>query len=108
MAASFEQELEFVQLLCNNEYLRWLYQNNYFSNERFIKYLEYLKYFNSECYKKHLAYPQCLPLLEILTSENAATILSNDEFYVMLASNQEEMWRFRGICRNTQDDGEAL
>lgn len=95
MTSVFEKDLEFIQLLCNPEYLRWLYNNNYFKDSHFIKYLKYLQYFGEPAYSKFLVYPQCIPILEKLLSENILEKLSNEEFYTKLSEDQYFMWKHR-------------
>lgn len=95
MAHIFEKELEFVQLLCNPEYIRWLYNNNYFTNQSFLDYLKYLLYFKDYKYGRFLVYPQSVAILEILTKENILKELSDDSFYTNLSNDQYYMWKHR-------------
>jgi len=95
MPTPFEKDLEFVQLLCNPEYLKWLYSEKHFEKESFRKYLKYLEYFKRPEYSKFVIYPQCIAILEILTHERADEFLSNDQFYAKLEEGQHLMWRFR-------------
>lgn len=92
---SFIKELEFVQLLCNPEYLRFLYDNKYFHNEEFISYLKYLRYFNDVKYKKFLLYPQCLYILDVLCSDGILEKLGNEAFYSKLSEQQYYIWKNR-------------
>ena len=95
MATVFEKELEFVQLLCNPEYIRWLYNNDYFSDPQFTDYLRYLLYFRDHRYRKFLLYPQCIPILESLVSEGILQELSDEAFYTRLSEDQYYMWKHR-------------
>ncbi len=93
--STFEKELEFIQLLCNPEYLKWLYSEKYFIKQDFKNYLKYLLYFKNEIYLKFLIYPQCIPILEILIRDDAISVLSEDSFYSKLANDQNGIWRNR-------------
>lgn len=91
----FEKDLEFIQLLCNPEYLKWLYSEKYFLDPEFIKYLKYLLYFKNEKYSKFLIYPQCIPILELLLQEDSNSFLSEESFYSKLADDQHSIWKNR-------------
>ncbi|KAL6122655.1 suppressor of temperature sensitive growth [Nucleospora cyclopteri] len=91
--SNFEKDLEFVQLICNPEYLKWLYKNNYFSDSIFMKYLNRLLYFDSQRFKKFLHYPQCVDILKMLLKEETLKNLANDEFYENLEKQQVYIWR---------------
>jgi len=65
----FEVELEFVQCLCNPNYLNFLAQRGFFDDSAFVNYLKYLLYWKSPEYAKFLKYPQCLMFLELLQYE---------------------------------------
>lgn len=91
----FIRELEFVQLLCNPEYLKWLYGEKYFSDSNFRNFLKYLMYFKKPEYQKFLIYPQCIPILEILLDDNVGDFLSEDSFYTRLSDVQYSIWKHR-------------
>lgn len=93
MASLFEKELEFVQLLCNPEYIRWLFKQGYFDKPEFKNYLEYLKYFKNSKYIKFLTFPQCLVVLDMLTNEDISEKLTEDTFYSKLADDQYNLWK---------------
>lgn len=95
MSTLFEKELEFVQLLCNPEYLRWLYKEGYFARDDFKGYLEHLLYFKDPMYSKFLVYPQCIPILEKLVQKDILKELSEDSFYSKLSESQFYIWRSR-------------
>lgn len=95
MSSRFEKELEFVQLLCNPEYIRWLYNEGYFEKQDFIDFLNYLLYFKDKKYSKFLTYPQCLIILEILIDKNIKEKLGDDNFYKKLGEDQIVLWRNR-------------
>ena len=89
----FVKELEFVQLLCNPEYLKWLYSEKYFSNPDFKSFLKYLLYFKNPNYIKFLIYPQCIPILELMIDDKVNDLLSEDSFYTQLADIQHSIWK---------------
>lgn len=95
MATVFEKDLEFIQLLCNPEYIRWLHSEKYFSKEDFKRYIRYLLYFKDPKYYRFLSYPQCIPILEVLTGKDPEEILSNEEFYTKLGEAEHSMWKYR-------------
>lgn len=95
MASRFERELEFIQLICNPEYIRWLYNERYFEKREFIDFLKYLDYFKNEKYRKCLTYPQCLIILELLQKDDINTLLAEDSFYSKLAEDQYNLWKNR-------------
>ena len=95
MKSDFEKDFEFIQFLCNPEYLKWLHKEGYFENENFIKYLKYLKYFSDEKYRIFLLYPQCLSILEILISSEGEDILKDGNFIHSLTEDQYYLWKYR-------------
>jgi mediator of RNA polymerase II transcription subunit 31 len=95
MATIFENDLEFIQLLCNPEYLKWLNNEKYFENNEFKEYLRYLGYFKDPKYTKFLIYPHCLAILDILNDEDSQKYLSSDKFYSSLEECQQNLWKFR-------------
>ncbi|KAJ3305449.1 suppressor of hpr1 [Kappamyces sp. JEL0829] len=62
----FEIELEFVQLLCNPQYLLFLGQERILNDECFINYLDYLLYWKRKEYRAYIVYPYALTMLECL------------------------------------------
>ena len=95
MASRFEKELEFVQLLCNPEYIRWLYKNNFFARKDFRDFMAYLLYFREIPYRNCLLYPQALPILEMLLEDDVASKLADESFYTRLSEDQFYMWKHR-------------
>ncbi|KAF9764565.1 Mediator of RNA polymerase II transcription subunit 31 [Nosema granulosis] len=92
----FEKELEFVQLLCNPDYIRWLFDEGYFENKSFLDLLQHLNYWKKNEYKVFLTYPACLNILDILNKDNVLEILKDDTFYTKLAEQQYYLWKERG------------
>lgn len=95
MVSVFERDAEFIQLLCNPEYIRWLYSMNYFTDPKFIDYLKYLRYFRQPEYIKYLVYPQAVVILDFLLEEDITAKLENDTFCASLGQNQYYMWKHR-------------
>lgn len=91
----FEKDLEFVQLLCNPEYLRWLYSEKYFDKVEFINYLKYLRYFKNPRYLIFLIYPQSVNILDALIDPKSRCMLEKDEFYTQVANDQYCAWASR-------------
>lgn len=99
----FEKELEFIQLLTNPEYIKWLFQEGYFTKLDFLTFLNYLKYWKDPKYSKFLLYPQCLPILDILTDPKILTYLEDEMFYTKLAEQQHYTWKNRRNAHQRDD-----
>lgn len=93
----FEKDLEFVQLLCNPDYLKWLYDQGYFEQDSFIKLIRHLEYWKEDEYKKHLTYPYCIKILDTLNSDDVLEILKDESFYLRIAEEQFVLWRERRL-----------
>ncbi|KAH9410558.1 SOH1-like protein [Ordospora pajunii] len=91
MASRFEKELEFVQLLCNPDYLRWLHTEGYFESSEFKQYLKYLEYWKSPGYSKFLVYPQCLVVLQYLNRSDVEDVFASG-FLQHLGEQQHFIW----------------
>ena len=59
-----EEDMEFIQLLSNPEYIQFLIENKYFDDENFLYYLKYLEYIPNSSLLKFVKYPICLKMLE--------------------------------------------
>lgn len=88
----FEKELEFVQSLCNPEYMKFLYQENYFKDDKFINFLKYLNYWQEKQYRKFLIYPQCLEILNLCQNEQFIKSLSDENTYLLLSEQMYNIW----------------
>lgn len=88
----FERELEFVQSLCNPEYLRFLYQEDYFKDDKFLAFLKYLSYWEDERYKRFLIYPQCLEILKLCYNDQFLEVLSDENTYMILSEQIYNTW----------------
>ncbi|EPR80063.1 Mediator of RNA polymerase II transcription subunit 31 [Spraguea lophii 42_110] len=84
MQPSLKSDLIFIQLLCNPEYIQFLYKNNWFFNPKNIKYLKFLEYLRNKPYKYLIVYPQALSLIVILQNENIIEKLADDNFIKMI------------------------
>lgn len=62
----FLEDLKFIQLLLNKEYIFYLIDLNLFKENQFLIFLKYLRYFNKIEYITCLIYPDCLIILEKL------------------------------------------
>lgn len=91
--SSFEKDLEFIQLLTNPKYIKWLYSQNFFNQDNFTKYLKRLLYFEDKRFFKYLHYPQSVEILKMLINNN--TKLDNEEFYKELERQQFFLWKNR-------------
>ncbi|KAM0673190.1 suppressor of hpr1 [Gurleya vavrai] len=88
----FERELEFIQTLCNPEYLQFLYQNDYFANKEFIDFLKYLRYWQTEPYRNFLLYSQCLEILELCLDEEYVKSFCDENTFLLLGQQLFCMW----------------
>lgn len=92
----FEEELEFIQCLCNPQYLQYLYQQGFFGREDFKKFLRRLLYWKRPEYAKCLSFPQCLNILDLLVnSEEFIESLKYKQMVELLASQQYLFWKNR-------------
>lgn len=65
----FQTELEFIQLLGNFEYVKYLAKQGYFGEASFRNYLRYLNYWKTPEYAKFIEYPICLSVLELVQDD---------------------------------------
>ncbi|KAH9386643.1 mediator of RNA polymerase II transcription subunit 31 [Nematocida major] len=92
----FTEELEFVQCLCNPQYLQHLYQKGYFNRADFRQFLEYLQYWKRPEYAKCLFFPQALNILDLLiNSKEFVESLKYKQMVDFLASQQYLQWKNR-------------
>ena len=104
----FIQELEFVQMLSNPQYLQFLAQQGYFKQETFINYLSYLKYWQTQPYAKYVVYPYSLQMLDFLQENEFRDQLANMDYSLVLHSKQYKHWQLNlkkhGILDSTKDN----
>lgn len=87
------QDLEFVQLLANPSYLRYLAENNYLEDPQFINYLNYLSYVKSTEFVKFIIYPLGLTFLNFLQLESfRKELINNKDFPNYLMYLIENNW----------------
>lgn len=103
----WEIELEFVQSLCNIQYLNYLAQNSYLNDEAFVLYLEYLNYWTLPQYAKHLVYPNCLHILTLLQSEEFRKNIANPEFMSSLMNDMVKRWQEPEKEKDGEDKGKS-
>ena len=72
------QDLEFVQMLSNMDYVIWLAHQDYFGDQTFNNYLKYLRYMHRPEYAHLLLFPQSLDILTLLTSPEVRQMLIDD------------------------------
>ena len=72
------QDLEFLQMLGNIDYIIWLASNGYFNDTSFTNYLEYLLYINRPEYAHLLLFPQSISILNLITSPRIRDVLLED------------------------------
>lgn len=91
-----EKDMEFVQCMCNPQYLQYLYQREYFSKQKFRDYLIYLEYLREPEYSKYLVFPQALCILELLNhSPEFLDALKYKQLSDLLAMQQYLQWKNR-------------
>lgn len=89
----WEIELEFVQSLCNIQYLNYLAQNKYLDDPKFVAYLEYLMYWKRPEYARFLVYPNCLHVLTLLQNPEFRTSIVNPTFINTLMNDMVTRWQ---------------
>ncbi len=104
----FQIELEFVQLLANPFYLRYLAQHKYFEDKSFVNYLKYLRYWKRPEYAKFILYPHCLHYLDQLQDEEFRDACASGNFTDrVLVNEQMNHWRYYRSNRE-RDASEAM
>lgn len=89
----WEVELEFVQSLANIQYVHFLAQNDFLSDERFLAYLDYLNYWREPRYAKYLVYPNCLHILTLLQSPDFRKQIVNPALMNTLMNDMVKKWQ---------------
>eukprot|EP00033_Pygsuia_biforma_P002988 GCRY01003289.1.p1 GENE.GCRY01003289.1~~GCRY01003289.1.p1 ORF type:complete len:138 (+),score=4.85 GCRY01003289.1:105-518(+) len=89
----FQMELEFVNALCNPEYLSYLAQAQYFSDPCFVRYLKYLLYFKQPEYAQFVVYPEALYFLDLLQKEAFRNQLGNSAVSEFIHTQQLWHWK---------------
>jgi SOH1 len=74
----FIQDLEFVQMIANMDYLIWLAKKGFLTNHLFINYLQHLRYLEDPNYAHFLLFPQSLAVLQMLLDVNVRESLIDD------------------------------
>ena len=93
------QDLEFVQMLGNPEYVVYLMRGGFFAQTAFRNYLKYLRYIRSPQYSSLLLYPLGLEALILLTNDEVVDAfledidlrrsILNEQIYTSWAMRQE-------------------
>ena len=68
-------------------------QNLYFEDESFLNYLGYLDYWKTPEYIKFISYPYCIPVLNLLKSEEFRMKLKNPAFCEQMAQQLWNIWQ---------------
>ena len=76
------QDLEFVQLLANPNYIKYLNERNYFEDQAFLNYLNYLSYLKNPDYLKFIEYDNGLIMLDLLQLEIFRKEIKNDTAFL--------------------------
>ena len=90
------QDIEFLQLLTNPNYLHYLSNNGYFQDNQFINYLKYLSYLNNPKFKRFITYSRCFIILNLLDNSVFRDELSNVNFISYLHSVIDNDWSSSG------------
>ena len=72
------QDLEFVQMLANVEYIIWLSKSGYLMNELFGNYLQHLQYLEDAAYNHLLIYPLGLAARRLLSDASVRKAISEE------------------------------
>lgn len=83
---SFLEDLKFIQLLLNKDYISYLIGIDFFKHKNSLNYLKYLRYFKSLPYITTLIYPDCLVWLEKLIEIIEESLVKKENFAVMEGS----------------------
>ena len=101
-----KQDLEFLQLLSNPQYLSHLAQQRYFEDASFLNYLNYLNYFRRPEFVKFVSYPDALEFLDLLVSSPAfRRAIARPDVAAMV--REQQMWQWRGGGVGGGGGGEA-
>ena len=104
-----KQDLEFLQLLSNPQYLQHLAQQRFFEDPSFLNYLKYLNYFRRPEFVKFVSYPDALEFLDLLVSSAAfRKAIARPNVAEMV--REQQMWQWRGGGSGevkAEDAGEA-
>lgn len=93
----FVQDLEFVQLLANPNYLQYLSNKGYLEDNDFIKYLVYLNYLKKPDFSRFIVYTRCFVMLDLLLNETFRKELSNTSFINYLHDVIHHDWSLTNI-----------
>lgn len=88
----FAQDLEFVQLLANPNYLQYLSNSGYFDDPKFLNYLDYLSYFKEPEFLKFIVYNRGILFLDLLKSEAFRKELADINFISYLHESINKDW----------------
>jgi len=83
------QDIEFIQMLGNMDYIRYIVKHGYLKDGSFLEYVRYLTYLQSPCYSHFMTYPHTLGFLSILCDKEVQVMLVEDENQIETIIRQE-------------------
>ena len=89
------QDIEFLQLLLNPNYLSYLSSQGYFKDQNFLKYLDYLNYLKNLKFKRFITYPKCYDILDLLNSDVFRKELDNGNYIDYLHQILLYDWQYK-------------
>lgn len=91
----FIEELEFVQLLADPNYVHFLALRGYLEDESFIEFLRYLQYWREPPYVQHVVYPQALRMLDMLLTPEVRKRMHRPATLALLSGSM--MWKWANM-----------
>ena len=95
-----QQDLEFLQLLSNPQFLSHLAQRRFLEDRAFLNYLKHLNYFRRPEYVGFVSYPDALEFLDLLTASSSPASSAFGKALarpdVAEAVREQQMWQWRG------------
>ena len=97
------QDMEFVQMLANVEYVIWLAKTGYFKNDCFGNYLKSLAYLDNSNYSHFMIFPLGLSCLRLLSDDAVRAAIAEDPDISrnILAEQVYSSWANQGEVRST-------
>lgn len=72
------QDLEFLQMLGNIEFVSAIANRGFLANYLFINYLRYLRYLKYRDYAEWVTFPNCFPVLKLLLDDTVREAIIDD------------------------------
>ena len=88
------EDIEFIQMLSNLEYIRYIVSKGFLQDRSFLDYLRYLEYLKSPRYSHLIAFPRSLSMLKILCDENVQELVVADDACLdtIVAQEVNQIW----------------